>query len=300
MVGMSAVATASVAYQESLAYARDRPQGRHASQKNPSEKQIPIIEHADVKRMLLRQKAIVEGGFALLFDASLAADLAEHGPDDAARARAARRLDLLIPIAKTFPSEYGFEANVLSVQIHGGYGYTSEYLPEAFMRDQKLNSIHEGTTGIQAIDLLGRKILGDGGRALSELARDVQSDVAAAREAGVSASLADAVADSLGQTSMLVQALAESMRDAGSLPVLAQASHFMQLASIVVVSWELLRVATAAQRGLAKKPDDAFYRAKIATARYFIETELTRVPQLAALCLDPAPAFVALEAAAFD
>ena len=109
-----------------------------------------------------------------------------------------------------------------------------------------------------------------------------------------------AVGDGLAQTAKLVQALGERMQAGSAAVVLAQASHFMQLASIVVVSWELLRMATSAKRGLVSKPDDAFYEAKLATARYFIDTELTRVPQLAALCLDAAPAFVTLDSAAFD
>ena len=118
---------------------------------------MPIIEHADVRRMLLRQKAIVEGGLALLVDAALQADLAGHAEPTRSAQRAQLLLDLLTPVAKTFPAEKGFEANALAVQVHGGYGYSSEYLPEAWLRDQKLNSIHEGTTGIQGLDLLGRR-----------------------------------------------------------------------------------------------------------------------------------------------
>jgi alkylation response protein AidB-like acyl-CoA dehydrogenase len=301
MVGMSAVATASVAYQESLAYARDRPQGRPLAGKDPKAPQVSIVAHADVRRMLLRQKAIVEGGFALLFTASLAADLAEHAVDAEARARASRRLDLLIPIAKTFPSEYGFEANVLSVQIHGGYGYTSEYTPEAYMRDQKLNSIHEGTTGIQGIDLLGRKVLGDGGKALNELGRDITDDIARAREAGVSGALCDALASALARTGGLALKLGVSMSRVGAEAVLAQASHFMQLASILVVSWQWLVMATAAERGRVSRPADAtFYEGKLAAARYFIETELSRVDALAVLCEDPSPAFLEVSPDALD
>src|SRR5205814_2898238 len=109
------------------------------------------------------QKAIVEGSLALLVSTARYADLSRHGPD---RQRAQLLLDLLTPVAKSFPAERGFESNALAVQVHGGYGYTSEYLPEAWLRDQKLNTLHEGTTGIQSLDLLGRKAVAAGGAAL--------------------------------------------------------------------------------------------------------------------------------------
>src|SRR6202521_154613 len=155
MVGMHGVATAAAAFHESLEYARTRPQGRALSSRDPATPQLPIIEHADVRRMLLRQKAIVEGGLALLATTARFADLAAHANDEPLRKRAALLLDLLTPVAKSFPAEKGFESNALAVQVHGGYGYTSEYLPETWLRDQKLNSLHEGTTGIQSLDLLG-------------------------------------------------------------------------------------------------------------------------------------------------
>ncbi len=135
--------------------------------------------------MLLRQKAIVDGGLALLAQTARYSDVAEHGADPAARARGQRLLDLLTPVAKSFPAERGFEANALALQIHGGYGYTSEYLPEAWLRDQKLNSIHEGTTGIQGLDLLGRRAVAGGGAALAALAEEVAVTAARARTAGV-------------------------------------------------------------------------------------------------------------------
>jgi butyryl-CoA dehydrogenase len=185
MVGLNGIATASVAYQESLRYAQERLQGRPATARDPARPQIPIVEHADVRRMLLRQKAIVEGGLALLATTALQADLAAHGESAAARARAALLLDLLTPLAKSFGAEWGFESNAIALQVHGGYGYSSEYMPEAWLRDQKLNSIHEGTTGIQGLDLLGRKVVADGGAALAAFVDEARAAIARARAAGV-------------------------------------------------------------------------------------------------------------------
>jgi alkylation response protein AidB-like acyl-CoA dehydrogenase len=297
MVGLNGAATASVAFHESLSYAATRPQGRTRSD-GP---QVPIIEHADVRRMLLRQKAIVEGALALLAETARLSDLSEHAVDPGERERARLVLDVLTPIAKSFPAEWGFESNALAVQVLGGYGYTSEYLPEAFLRDQKLNAIHEGTTGIQGIDLLGRKVLGDGGKALNELGRDITDDIARAREAGVSGALCDALASALARTGGLALKLGVSMSRVGAEAVLAQASHFMQLASILVVSWQWLVMATAAERGRVSRPADAtFYEGKLAAARYFIETELSRVDALAVLCEDPSPAFLEVSPDALD
>src|SRR3954466_13043530 len=184
MVGMNGVATASAAYHESLEYARTRPQGRSLASRDPRTPQISIIEHADVRRMLLKQKAIVEGGLSLLAECARLADLVRHGPEQD-RERCRLLLDLLTPVAKSFPAEFGFLANALAVQVHGGYGYTAEYLPEAWLRDQKLNTIHEGTTGMQSMDLLGRKVVAGGGAALAALGEEVARTVERAKRAGV-------------------------------------------------------------------------------------------------------------------
>jgi butyryl-CoA dehydrogenase len=177
MVGVCAAGTASVGFQEALSYARTRTQGRALDTRDPASSQVPIIEHSDVRRMLLAQKSAVEGFFALLFTTAHFQDLALASVDADERQSAAKLVDLLTPMAKSWPSEKGFEANALAVQVHGGYGYTSEFLPEALLRDQKLNSIHEGTTGIHGMDLLGRKIFADGGTALGLLGQHVQVDV---------------------------------------------------------------------------------------------------------------------------
>ncbi|MEZ4441480.1 MAG: acyl-CoA dehydrogenase [Polyangiaceae bacterium] len=285
MVGLNAVATASVAYREALRYAEERPQGRALGDRDPSRPQIAIMGHADVRRMLLRQKAIIEGGLCLLIQASRYQDLAEASPDPDERARSSRLLDLLTPVAKSFPAEWGFEANTLAVQVHGGYGYTSEYLPEAWWRDQKLNTIHEGTTGIQSLDLLGRKVMLDGGEALRLLGAEVDATLGRARDAGVEEVWCRSLEEALGLVAALTAQLGKRGLEGDLEGMLLHSVDYLQLFSIVVVAWQWLEMAAAARRGLARGPlGSAFYEGKLCAAQYWIKTELPRVPALATLC----------------
>jgi butyryl-CoA dehydrogenase len=163
-VGLGATMLGYAGYEISLDYAKGRPQGRPmgVGGKDASKPQVPIIEHADVKRMLLAQKSYCEGALALeLYCARLVDEL--HTGDDAAKARSHLLLEVLTPIAKSWPSEWCLEANSLAIQVLGGYGYTRDYPVEQYWRDNRLNMIHEGTHGIQALDLLGRKVvMGEG------------------------------------------------------------------------------------------------------------------------------------------
>ncbi|MDX1510805.1 MAG: acyl-CoA dehydrogenase, partial [Nitriliruptorales bacterium] len=279
MVGLNGVATAAVAYHESLAYARERPQGRPLEDRDPTSPPVPIIEHADVRRMLLRQKAIVDGGMTLVMTAAMQADLAAHGASEEERARAQRLLDLLTPIVKSFPAEAGFESNVLAVQIHGGYGYSSEYLPEAWLRDQKLNSIHEGTTGIQSIDLLGRRAMAGEGAAIATLVEAVADTIERARHAevddGLCASLEQAVEELAGLTAEL-----GAIGAGGDVErMLRHSVDYLDLFSVVVVAWQhLLRAAAATE---SSSLDETFRDGVLRTTRYWFATELPRVTLLA-------------------
>jgi butyryl-CoA dehydrogenase len=288
MVGANGVATASVGYHESLAYARERPQGRPADARaDASRPQVPIIEHADVRRMLLRQKAIVEGGLSLVLAAARLSDAADHAPSADERTRARRLLDLLTPIVKTFPAERGFESNALALQIHGGYGYSSEYLPEALLRDQKLNSIHEGTTGIQGLDLLGRKVMAEGGLALRTLVEAVDAACARAAEAGVDASWIAALREASATIGALTASLGARGLSGDVAGMLLHSADYLELCSIYVVGWQWLVQAAAARAGLAAGRGPAsFYEGKLAAAQYWLRTELPRIPHLAALCRD--------------
>ncbi len=282
MVGFQATATAAVAYHESLIYAQTRLQGRPVGAKDPTQPPVPIIGHSDVRRMLLRQKAIVEGSFALLARTALAFDLAHHADDEDIRAREHTLLNVLTPIAKSFPAEKGYEANALAVQIHGGYGYSSEYLVESWLRDQKLNSIHEGTTGIQALDLLGRRIVAGGGAGLRALADAIGLTVGRAQGAGVDPAWIECVTQALASVADLTAELGQRGMSGDAAGMMRNSYDFLDLVSTLAIGWQWLDQAAAAHE--AKRPDDDFYRGKLCAAQYWFATEMPRVALLVARC----------------
>jgi butyryl-CoA dehydrogenase len=302
MVGLHGVATASVAYHEAVAYARGRTQGRPVAAKDPTMPAVPITAHADVRRMLLRQKAIALGGLVLIARVSAYSDLAHHAEDPAERERAGLLLDLLTPVAKSFPAERGFESNALALQIHGGYGYSSEYLPEAWLRDQKLNSIHEGTTGIQALDLLGRRAVAKGGAGLAALGAEIAAASARARAAGVDAAWIAAVERAVGVVGALAAELARRALSGDAEAMLLHASDYLDLFGTVVIAWQWLELAAIAREALAgslprgrASRDAGYYQAKLAAAQYWIWTELPRIDHLAALCRDAEDSYARLD-----
>jgi hypothetical protein len=283
-IGIHAVATASVAYRSSIDYARTRLQGRAPG---PAlDASVPIIEHADVRRRLLRQKSIVEGGLALAVATSRYQDLAEHAASPDERAEAQLLLDLLTPIMKSFAAERGFESNALAVQIHGGYGYTSEYLPEAWLRDQKLNSIHEGTTGIQSIDLLGRKVIKTQAASIVALVQQVAQTAARARAAGVAANSCAEVEAALTAVLELSRSLVDlSARDPEA--ALRHSADYLEAVSIAVIAWMWLLCAAVARERLHGNAGDRDHaEGKLCAADYWFHTELPRVHTLCALCRD--------------
>jgi len=301
MVGANGVSTASVAYHQAVLYARERLQGRPPSVKaDASRPPVPIIEHADVRRMLLRQKAIVEGGLALLAVTALQRDRAAHSTTQQERHRAGLLLDLLTPITKTFPAEKGFEANALSLQVHGGYGYSSEFLPEAWLRDQKLNSIHEGTTGIQGLDLLGRKVVAEGGVALSLLTEEIEQAVQKASAVGVFPAACTRLREAMARVAELTMQLAQKGLTGDVEGMLLHSADYLELLSIVVVSWLWLQQATVATRQLGQDQGDAdFYQGKLCAAQYWLATELPRVSHLIDLCRSGEDSYARMQPAWF-
>jgi hypothetical protein len=276
---MGAVMLGYTGYLHALDYARNRPQGRPPGAKDPATPQVPIIEHADVRRMLLAQKVYVEGGLALnLFCAALVDDERTH-PDAGAREDAHRLLELLTPVAKSWPSQWCLEANSLAIQVHGGYGYTRDYPVEQFYRDNRLNPIHEGTHGIQAMDLLGRKVRLDGGRALDGFRERVAGTLERARKGGGEWSEAG---DALGHWGMrLGHTLEHLFRAPDAQHALANASVFLEAFGHYVIAWIWLEQALCACAGLARPglpdADRDFYLGKLQAARYFHRWELPKL-----------------------
>ncbi len=284
-VGTNAVALGYAAYQEALVYARERPQGRPLLSKDPASAPVAILRHGDVRRMLLAQKAWVEGGLALVLYCAWLSDLERTAADDTERARLNRLLELLTPIAKSWPSEYCLEANKLAIQVHGGYGYTRDFPVERLYRDNRLNHIHEGTHGIHGLDLLGRKVPMQGGAALADLFARMQKSMDAASESGellpIAAALAAAIEDVRVTTRTLVAALPRDPERA-----LANATLYLDNLGHVVVAWRWLDQALTATRALpaASGTDRDFYLGKLAACRYFFRYELPRIaPSLALL-----------------
>jgi butyryl-CoA dehydrogenase len=282
-VGLSAIQQAAASYQYALAYARERRQGRHPDQKDPATPAVPLIEHADVRRMLLQQKCYVEGGQMLAFDAAMLVDR-QHDPDATVRERSHLLLELLTPIVKAWNSDYALRANDLAIQVLGGYGYTRDYPVEQCYRDNRINPIHEGTNGIQALDLLGRKVLMKDGAALRILLERI---AATCKEAAAHESLSPLAAQ-LGKAALLVRdttvAAGQRMAAGSVREVLANAGHYLQLLGHTVVAWGWLRMALAAQRARADGRADAdFHDGKLQACRFFFATELPQVELAARL-----------------
>ncbi|WP_420473620.1 acyl-CoA dehydrogenase [Noviherbaspirillum sp. ST9] len=270
-VGLGATMLGMAGYLASLEYARQRPQGRPVGPagKDPSQPQARIVEHADVRRMLLAQKAYCEGALALeLYCARLVDDQKTAGPEEAAQA--GLLLEILTPIAKSWPSEWCLEANSLAIQIHGGYGYTRDFSVEQYWRDNRLNMIHEGTHGIQALDLLHRKVRMQEGRAMALLAARVRDTIT--RAWGVEG-LRDHASALDGALAELLEATTSAWEDASPSQALANATPYMQGFGHVVLAWLWLDVALAA----CDIADDMLREGKLAAARYFFHYELPKI-----------------------
>jgi butyryl-CoA dehydrogenase len=270
-VGLGATMLGFAGYEASLEYAKSRPQGRPIGPggKDASKPQVRIIEHADVKRMLLAQKSYCEGALALeLYCAKLVDDL--HTGDDDGRARSHLLLEVLTPIAKSWPSEWCLEANSLAIQVLGGYGYTRDFPVEQYWRDNRLNMIHEGTHGIQALDLLGRKVVMDGGAGLDVVREAIDATIARARPVATLAEHAEALHRAADEVAAATRAAWSTGVPAEAL---ANATPYLQAFGHLVLAWIWLDVATCAS---AAAPSDA-QRGRLAACRYFFRYELPRI-----------------------
>ncbi len=280
-VGLGGVALGYTGYLYSLKYARERPQGRLAENRDPTSPQVPLIAHADVRRLLLAQKAAVEGGLALVLYSAWLLDIQRTSEDPAEVDRVGLLLDLLTPITKSWPGEFCLEANKHAIQIHGGAGYTRDYPVERFYRDNRLNPIHEGAHAIHGLDLLGRKVSMRGGAALTALANEIAATL---QEGALHKSLTDyctSLAEIFQQLVATTQSL-NSLRENGeSVRAMANAGIYLDAFGHVVVAWLWLRQAILASAvgGNALGEDQGFYRGKLQACQYFYRYELAKIPE---------------------
>ena len=274
-VGMSAVMTALGGYLYSLDYARNRPQGRDLANKDPQLPQVMISEHADIKRMLMTQKAFVEGAQMLMHYSAQIIDHQKISQDTDQNRRMGLLLDLLTPICKSWPSEYCLEANKLAIQVLGGYGYTREYPVERLYRDNRLNHIHEGTWGIQGLDILGRKVQMHNGAAVAILREEVQATIDSAAAYPELADYSAQLTATLDQVEQTITAVVAC--DDNSL-ALANATIFLDAMGHAVIAWMWLIQAVAASAGKAKgeSTDRDFYAGKLAATNFFFRYELPK------------------------
>lgn len=263
-------------YLHALEYARERRQGRPLKERDPQSPMIPLIQHADIRRMLLAQKSFVEGGLALCLYAATLSDQKKYAEDQQVREESAGLLDLLIPIVKSWPSQFCVEANSLAIQVHGGYGYTREYPVEQFYRDNRLNPIHEGTHGIQSLDLLARKLTQNKGAGLRQLIGLIESSIQRAGEYASLEELRKPLEQLLQHLQTTTQALLTDLGSGKLNETLANSALYMKVFGHAVIGWRWLEQAIRAEEGLARgnTSDESFYRGKLQAARYFLTWEV--------------------------
>ena len=270
-IGLAAAMLGLAGYEASLEYAKTRTQGRPvgASGKDASQPPVRLIEHADIKRMLLAQKAYCEGALALLLYCARLVD-EQHTGDEHQADEARLLLEVLTPIAKSWPSENCLEANSLAIQIHGGYGYTRDFPVEQYWRDNRLNMIHEGTHGIQAADLLGRKVLMEGGRGLQLLAGRINATIERALQQPALVDYANALAKALARIGAVTKA---AWATGNPSDALANAVPYMQAFGHVVIAWTWLELSLAVDASKS----GANHSGMVGAARYFYLYELPKI-----------------------
>jgi alkylation response protein AidB-like acyl-CoA dehydrogenase len=275
-VGLQGLAQGEVAYQNAAAYAKERRQGRalREEDREPGAKADPILVHPDVRRMLMEARAYNEAGRALVLWGALQVDLIRRSPDEAERQTADDLLGLITPVIKGYLTDKGFKAAIEAQQVFGGHGYIREHGMEQFVRDARITQIYEGTNGIQAMDLVGRKLPKDGGRAIRSFLQLVGGDIADAKASGDPAGVAAAIEPALGDLQAATMWLAQNgMADPDNAG--AGAYAYMDLMGLVSLGWMWLRMAAAAKRALDDSAEDRdFHEAKLTTARFYATREL--------------------------
>jgi alkylation response protein AidB-like acyl-CoA dehydrogenase len=283
--GLQGLGIGEVAYQNALAYAKDRTQMRHEPRVNPEEAADPIIVHPDVRRMLLTGKAYSEAGRAMAMWLALSIDIEHHHPDEAQRKEAADLVALLTPIAKAFMTDNGFNVAVQAQQVLGGHGYIREWGMEQFVRDARIGQIYEGTNGIQALDLLGRKVLMDGGKKLQTLAGMLQQFVEDNEGDEHLAPYLDQLGKAANQLGTLTMVIGQKAMQGpeGADEVNAAAVDYLRYFGHVVYGYLWARMAKVAQEKINAGQDrDGFYLAKVQTAKFYFAKLFPETKMLAA------------------
>ncbi|PNQ74104.1 acyl-CoA dehydrogenase [Erythrobacter sp. SAORIC-644] len=300
-VGMQGLSQAEVAYQNAVAYALDRRQGRALTGPAEPEAQAdPIFVHPDVRRMLMDAKAFTEGMRALSLWGALLVDLTHKAQTEEERAEADAMIGLLTPVIKGYGTDKGYEVATNMQQVFGGHGYIEEWGMSQFVRDARIAQIYEGTNGVQAMDLCGRKLAQKGGAAIQAYFKAVGDDIAAAKDDDDLGAMAEALEKALGQQQAATMwFMQNAMQNPNHLG--AGAHHYMHIMGIVTLGWMWLRMAKVAQTALASDTDDkAFYEAKLATARYYMDRFLPDVGALRRKLEAGADSLMALDKAAFS
>ena len=297
-VGVQGIAVAESAYQKAVQYARDRVQSRPVDGSLPAS--APIIHHADVRRMLTTMRALVEGCRAMAFAAAGEHDRAHAEPDAEARKRHQALYEFLVPLLKGYSTEMSLDVASLGIQVHGGMGYIEETGAAQFMRDAKILTIYEGTTAIQANDLVGRKTLRDGGAAARLLAQQIAATEAQLGDCPSAAARAVLQRLKTGREAF-EQVVEFVLREAKAKPnaVFAGSVPYLMLAGSLVAGWQLARSLLVAEERLAADHDRAFMEAKVATARFYAEHLLVRLPSLRDSIVEGADSALGLELEAF-
>ncbi len=281
-VGLTAASVATAAYYASLQYAKERPQGRRIQSggvKAQDQEQTTIINHPDVRRMLHLQKAITEGSLALLFQASFYHDLSENGNEDE-REKYHDLLELLTPIAKTYPSEMGRVSISNGLQIFGGYGYCTDFPLEQYYRDIRIMSLYEGTTGIQSLDLLGRKVVMKNGQAMKYLTKEIIETIKLASNYDDLKPYSDQLSNASKELEGVLMHLLQFAMKGEHERFIADATIFMEMMSTVCIAWQWLKMATVAKTAIITNNmvfEESFYESKIHTMRFFFKYELPKI-----------------------
>ena len=290
-VGMTAAAIATAAYYAALQYARERPQSRRLNEKRQLDvPQTAIINHPDVRRMLLFQKSVTEGSLSLLLEAARLYDISQVAKGEE-QENAFLLLDLLMPVAKSYPSEMGVQSVSQSVQTFGGYGFTEDFPVEQLYRDIRITPIYEGTTGIQAQDLLGRKMTMKGGKAPQLLVAEVGRTIAEAGTYDALKPYADKLVAELKRMQEVMASLLPHAQKGDMERYLSDATLFLELFGIVLIAWQWLKQAVVAEQALlTKNPQGdelAFYEGKLHTMKFFFHYEVPKTLGLAQRLTDP-------------